>query len=209
MKLLVTAGPTREHIDDVRFLSNPSSGKIGFEVAAAGVRAGHDVTLVTGPVSLQDVPGAETVRVLSAREMAQACLSRFAECEAVVMTAAVCDYAPKERHAGKLKKSGKNLHIELCPTTDILEEMGRRKKEQLLVGFALEAENARENAKNKLRRKNLDFIVLNSPSTFAEDTIACEIIDRQGTGVRFERAAKKSLAEEIIRIVEKACSGTS
>jgi phosphopantothenoylcysteine decarboxylase/phosphopantothenate--cysteine ligase len=209
VKILVTAGPTREFFDDIRFLSNPSSGKMGYEIASAGARAGHEVILVSGPVSLKEFPEVETIRVVSSEQMAEACLERYAGCDAVVMTAAVCDYRPKQRHAGKMKKKTKAIRIELVPTTDILSEMGKRKKGQLLVGFALEVQDARENATAKLAAKNLDYIVLNSPGTFAEDTISCEIIDSQGRGTRRDNVPKRTLAEEIISLLELGHRGNT
>jgi len=209
VKILITAGPTREFLDDVRFLSNPSSGKMGFEVASTAAQAGHETVMVTGPVALPGPPGVEVVRVTSAEEMAEACLSRFSGCDAVVMTAAVCDYRPKERFRGKLKKKAQALNLELVPTTDILAEMGRRKEKQVLFGFALEVKAARVNAVSKLASKNLDYIVLNSPESFAEDKMSCEIIDRQGRGRRREGISKRKLAREIIGILEKIISGAS
>lgn len=219
MKILVTAGPTREFLDEVRFLSNPSSGKMGFEVAGACAGAGHGVTLVSGPVSLPDPPGVEVLRVVSADEMARACLDRFDDCDAVVMTAAVGDYRPKQRFEGKLKKKNDALQLDLVPTTDILAEMGRRKKSQILVGFALEAElrvehspgadGARRNATAKLVAKNLDYIVLNSPETFASETISCSVIDRAGKISPYSAIAKKALAREIVKLLESCYRGTS
>jgi phosphopantothenoylcysteine decarboxylase/phosphopantothenate--cysteine ligase len=219
VRILVTAGPTREFLDDVRFLSNPSSGKMGFSVAAAGAQAGHQVTLVTGPVTLPDPPGVEVVRVVSADEMAQECLSRFTGCDAVVMTAAVSDYRPKERLEGKLKKGAEPMRLELVPTTDILAQMGKRKKKQVLVGFALEAEvlvglapgadRARQNATAKLAAKNLDYIVLNSPEAFASETISCSVIDKAGKIRPYSAISKKALAHEIINLLETSHCETS
>jgi phosphopantothenoylcysteine decarboxylase/phosphopantothenate--cysteine ligase len=209
VKILVTAGPTREFLDDVRFLSNPSSGKMGFEVALAAADAGHEAVLVSGPAALPDPPGVEVVRVISAEEMAEACLSRFPDCDAVIMTAAVCDYRAKERLKGKLKKKAQTLNLELTPTTDILAEMGKRKAKQVLVGFALEVSAARINAVSKLAAKNLDYIVLNSPDSFAEDRMSCEIIDRHGRGKHRERISKRNLARELIKLLEKKGRGTS
>ncbi len=209
MKILVTAGPTREFIDDVRFLSNPSSGRMGFCVAAAAARAGHEVILVSGPVTLPDPPGMEVVRIVSAGEMADECFSRFADCDAAVMTAAVCDYRPKKRAPGKLKKGSGALVLELERTPDILEELGRRKTGQVLVGFALEVQEPRKNAEDKLARKNLDYVVLNAPETFGSDSVTCEIIGSGGMVGRFEMTAKESLARDIVRLVEEGRGGTS
>jgi phosphopantothenoylcysteine decarboxylase/phosphopantothenate--cysteine ligase len=209
MRILVTAGPTCEYLDDVRFLSNPSSGRMGFCVAGAAAQAGHEVILVSGPVSLADPPGCRMVRVTSAGEMACECFSHFADCDAVVMTAAVCDYRPKDRLPGKLKKGSAGLVLELERTPDILEELGKRKTTQKLVGFALEVQDALENATGKLARKNLDYIVLNSPETFGSERISCEIIGPQGSAGRFESITKQSLARKIIRLLEEGGGGTS
>lgn len=203
MRILVTAGPTREFLDDVRFLSNPSSGRMGFCVAEAAVQAGHEVILVSGPVSLEGPQGCRTVRVTSAEEMARECFLHFADCDAVIMTAAVCDYRPKDRAPGKLKKGSAGLVLELERTPDILEELGRRKTTQRLVGFALEVQDARRNAAGKFARKNLDYIVLNAPETFGSEKISCEIMGTRGSVGRFENITKQSLAREIIRLLEE------
>lgn len=207
--MLVTAGPTREFIDDVRFLSNPSSGKMGFSAAAACAKAGHEVVLVSGPVSLADPHGVEVVRVVSADQMAGECLARFPDCDAVVMTAAVCDYTPKERVSGKLKKKAQALRLDLVPTTDILAEMGKLKKKQVLIGFALEVQDARESALKKLAAKNLDYIVLNSPETFAAETITCSVIDRAGRIRPYNAISKEALADEIVKLLESGHCETS
>jgi len=162
-KALVTAGPTREPIDPVRYISNRSSGKMGFAVAQALASYGAEVTLVTGPASLNAPDGIKTVRVESAQEMSDACMKVFPHCDITVMAAAVADYAPEKYSAKKIKKSIADENLKLVKTQDILSELGKRKnKKQFLVGFALETENETENAKKKLREKNLDMIVLNS-----------------------------------------------
>jgi len=209
MRILVTAGPTREYLDDVRFLSNASSGVMGFSVAEAAVQSGHEVSLVSGPVILPDPHGAGVVRVISAEEMARECFQRFTDCDAVVMTAAVCDYRPNKQTTGKLKKGPGSFKLELERTPDILEELGRRKAKQILVGFALEVQEPRRNAENKLARKNLDYIILNTPETFGSEIITCEIIGSEGTVRRFEKVTKQSLAHEIIKLIEKGHGGTS
>jgi len=179
LKLLVSAGPTRESIDDVRFISNRSSGRMGFAVAGEAARRGHEVRLVAGPVSLAGPEGAERVDVESAREMAEEILARAPGADAVVMAAAVADYTPEEPRSGKLKKSPGPLVLKLVRTTDILRELGGKKQQgQLLVGFALEATAAaRGEAERKFREKNLDLIVLNSPSTFGSQRIEAGVFD--------------------------------
>jgi phosphopantothenoylcysteine decarboxylase/phosphopantothenate--cysteine ligase len=198
MRILVTAGPTREYLDAVRFLSNASSGKMGFACAAAAARAGHDVTLVTGPVALPDPAGVRTVRVVSADDMYRAVLKAYPRVDAAIMTAAVGDYRPAERFAGKLKKSSASLTLRLVRTRDILKEMGRRKGRRILVGFALEVQDAVHQALLKYKKKNLDYIVLNTPRTFAADRMDCRVY-REGEVVkRFTGASKTEVARWIV-----------
>ena len=194
MRVLVTAGPTREYLDAVRFLSNPSSGKMGFACAVAAADAGHDVTLVTGPVSLPDPPGLRTIRVVSADDMYRAVLKAYPKTEAVIMTAAVGDYRPAERLAGKLKKDSKSLTLKLVRTRDILKALGAKKGRRILVGFALEVQDAVHQALLKYKKKNLDYVVLNSPRTFAADRMDA-VVYREGQVLhRFRGATKESVA---------------
>ena len=160
-RVLVTAGPTREFLDPVRFISNPSSGRMGFAVARAAEHRGSEVTLVTGPVNLPDPPGMEVVRVITAHEMAQAVLDRVADAEIIVKTAAVSDYRPREIATHKIKKGDAEETLILEQNPDILREIGARKGNRFLVGFAAETRDLRENASQKLRKKNLDMIVGN------------------------------------------------
>lgn len=203
MNVLVTAGPTREYLDAVRFLSNASSGKMGFACAAAAARAGHDVTLVTGPVSLPDPKGVRTIRVVSAEEMYRAVRKAYPKIDAAIATAAVGDYRPAERLTGKLKKKPGPLTLKLVRTRDILQEMGARKGERVLVGFALEVQDAVENALLKYRKKHLDYIVLNTPRTFAADTMDCQVY-RDGELVkRFNGASKNAVARWIVSVLDR------
>jgi phosphopantothenoylcysteine decarboxylase/phosphopantothenate--cysteine ligase len=207
MRILVTAGPTREPLDAVRFLSNPSSGKMGFACARAARRAGHRVTLVTGPVALPDPPGVRTVRVTTALEMRRAVLAEYPGADAVVMTAAVGDYRPARRFAGKLKKDARVLTLRLVRTPDILRALGRRKGRRVLVGFALEVQDAVHQALLKYKRKNLDLVVLNSPRTFAADRMNA-VAYREGRVVRrFRGARKEAVARWIVRAVEALAAG--
>ncbi len=194
MRVLVTAGPTREYIDAVRFISNPSSGKMGFACAVAAADAGHEVTLVTGPVALPDPPGLRTVRVVSADDMYRAVMKAYPGTDAVIMTAAVGDYRPAERFAGKLKKDSKTLTLKLVRTRDILRALGAKKGKRVLVGFALEVKDAVHQAMLKVQKKNLDYIVLNSPRTFAADRMDC-VVYREGQVLkRFRGATKQTVA---------------
>lgn len=198
MRVLVTAGPTREPLDAVRFLSNASSGKMGFACARAAARAGHEVTLVTGPVALPDPPGLRTVRVVTAEEMYRAVMRAYPRTDAVVMTAAVGDYRPARPFAGKLKKGARTLTLELVRTRDILRALGDRKGSRVLVGFALEVQDAVHQALLKYKRKNLDLIVLNTPRTFAAERMDCAVY-REGRVVRrFRRAPKDAVARWLV-----------
>ncbi len=202
MRILVTAGPTREHLDDVRFLSNPSSGRMGFACARAAAAAGHRVTLVTGPVGLPDPRQVRTIRVTSAVEMHREAMRVFPLADAVIATAAVCDYRPARRIGGKMKKGPGRLTLALVRNPDILAEMGARKGPRVLVGFALEVQRARENALEKLRRKNLDAIVLNSPSSFGRGRVDATLITAGGLAIR-RAIGKRALAGRLVHLVER------
>jgi phosphopantothenoylcysteine decarboxylase/phosphopantothenate--cysteine ligase len=159
--ILITAGPTREHIDPVRFISNPSSGKMGFAIAQAAAQRGATVSLISGPSELPDPYNVRVIRVTSAKEMADAVFSLFDQADAVIKTAAVSDYRPKIQSDHKIKKGSDDIALTLEKTTDILKELGKRKKDQVLVGFAAETQSLHAYARQKLLEKNLDFIVGN------------------------------------------------
>ena len=201
--LLVTAGPTREYFDPVRFISNPSSGKMGYAVAEAARDRGARVILVSGPTALPDPWGVEVVHVERAEEMYEAVLERFPEADAVVMAAAVADWRPARTASEKTpKQEGANI-VELAPTPDILAELGRRKAPgQVLVGFAMETRAGHERARAKLERKNLDFIALNFPtragSAFGGDHNEVELIFPEGRVVATGLLSKREVAEHIL-----------
>ena len=202
MRVLITAGPTREHLDDVRFLSNPSTGAMGFACARAAAKAGLRVTLVTGPVGLADPPGVEVVRVTSALEMRAAAMKAYAGAGAVIATAAVSDYRPARRAKGKIKKGPARISLPMVRTPDILEEMGRRKNGRILIGFALETADEVANALGKLRRKRLDHVVLDSPAAFGADRIDATVIHADGSRESFRGIAKKDLAKLLVGLLE-------
>lgn len=203
MKVLITAGPTREKVDAVRFLSNASSGKMGYALADAARERGAEVTLISGPVALTAPAGVRLIRVESAAEMFDSVAAEFPDCDVLVMAAAVADYRPARVFPGKLKKTPGPLTIELERTVDILSEMGKRKRpNQILVGFAAETENLENYAREKLERKNLDFIAANLASEgFGTDTDTLLVFDRAGRKWRLGSAAKPELARSLLKIV--------
>jgi len=202
MTILITAGPTREYLDDVRFLSNASSGKMGYAIAQAAVEAGHEVILVSGPVALGRPAGCEFHSVESTAEMYDLCLAQFPRCAGAIGAAAVCDYRPRERRSGKIAKSGQALQLELVETPDILAELGRRKEHRWIVGFALESQNPRENALRKLHAKACDAIVLNHPSAIGTESTSAELIDSSGATVATWRAGKIDMARRLIAWID-------
>lgn len=205
-KALVTAGPTYEAIDPVRFIGNHSSGKMGVAIADELLSRGAEVTLVLGPSVLEVRDGIKTVRVRSAIEMLNACLTEFDDKDITVMSAAVADYTPMNVAGEKIKKNTDSLSVELKKTTDILKELGNKKSAgQLLVGFALETNNEREYALNKLNSKNADLIVLNSLNDtgagFGHDTNKITIFDRNGNEYSFGTKSKREVAADIVNTI--------
>jgi phosphopantothenoylcysteine decarboxylase / phosphopantothenate---cysteine ligase len=208
MKVLVTAGPTYEPIDPVRFIGNHSSGKMGIALSKELANRGAEVSLVMGPSSLSvSVPGVHLQKVQTAEEMYDACMAEFHRSDVAIMSAAVADYTPVARAKEKIKKTGDNLTIELVKTKDILKSLGDQKKNgQILVGFALETTNEKEYALKKLEGKNADLIVLNSLNDegagFGFDTNKITIFEKNGQQLDFERKPKQQVAKDIVdRIV--------
>jgi phosphopantothenoylcysteine decarboxylase/phosphopantothenate--cysteine ligase len=212
LRALVTAGPTHESIDAVRFIGNRSSGKMGFAIAKRLAELGAAVTLVSGPVSLSTPhPAVGRKNIETAEELLAVCLEESATADIIVMSAAVADYRVANQLLGKLKKGDESLVLELEPTVDILAELGRRKSEtQILVGFALESDNEIEHARGKLQRKNLDLIVLNSlrdeGAGFGHDTNQITLIDKQNNLVRFELKSKSEVAHDIVEKIIALCA---
>jgi len=208
-KILVTAGPTYEAIDPVRFIGNHSTGKMGFDIANAAAMEGAEVILITGPTHLK--AGEESIKVIrveSAQEMYDACHEYFGNADAVVAAAAVADYRPRTVAAQKIKKNEGSMSLELEKTKDILASLGEKKKSQYLVGFALETENEIEHAKQKIRKKNLDLIVLNSLNDkgagFGKPTNKVTFIDSNFTIEPLELKTKEEVAHDIINKIKKA-----
>jgi phosphopantothenoylcysteine decarboxylase/phosphopantothenate--cysteine ligase len=203
-RILINAGPTREPIDPVRFISNFSSGKMGIALADAAAEYGAHVDLVLGPVDIAPVNSkVNIIHVTTAESMAAECTSRFMDCDIAILSAAVADFTPEEVQNSKIKKDGNELVLRLKPTTDIASSLGKIKKHsQILAGFALETDNEIEHATEKLARKNLDIIILNSlresGAGFGHDTNKITIIDRYNNIDKFELKSKKEAAEDIL-----------
>lgn len=204
-KILITAGPTYEKIDPVRFIGNYSSGKMGFALAESCARRGAEVVLITGPVALslqnRDI---ERINVESADEMYKMVMTRFPEVDGAIFCAAVADFTPEQVENQKLKRGADDLYLKLKPTTDIAASAGKIKKpEQFIVGFALETNDEEKNAIDKMERKNFDFIVLNSlqdpNSGFGFDTNMVSIIHRSGLKKHFELKNKLDVADDIVK----------
>ncbi len=199
MRILITAGPTREYIDDVRYLSNASSGRMGYAVAQSALDAGHEVVLVTGPVDLVPPTGCDVRHVMTTAQMRDASISAFPECDGVIAAAAVCDYMPLKRRSGKMTKTGEPISIELIETDDVLAQLGADRGHRWVVGFALEAENARENALQKLRAKNCDVVVLNSPQAIGADTNDVQLLGAAGETLAHWQGLKADVASELVK----------
>jgi len=201
-KLLITAGPNREPLDPVRYLSNRSSGKMGYALARAAIRRGAEVALISGPTELEPPAGARLTSVTTAAEMRHAVLEEFSECTAVIMAAAVSDYRPVDFARKKIKRGKGPIELRLEPNPDILQEISARKNGKMLVGFAAETGELVANAAKKLKDKNLDMIVANNVSEagagFDVDTNVATILDRDGTVRSLPLMSKDELAEQIL-----------
>ena len=201
--MLVTAGPTREHVDPVRYLTNESSGRMGFEIAAAAARAGDRVTLVTGPVALETPPGVRRIDVTSARQMLAAARAVFARADALFMCAAVADWRPRRRRAGKWRKDEQDSEVaflELVKNPDILATLARGKGKRLVVGFALETGAGVPRARAKLARKNADYVVLNDPSALGARATRITLLGRDGSLRRLGLRSKRAVAELLVEL---------
>lgn len=205
IRCLITAGPTREFIDPVRFISNPSTGKMGFAMAEAALQAGWNVDLVAGPVALEEPDGAILYPVTTAEEMFHQVDALFDACDVFIMSAAVSDFRPVRTHAQKEKKGEASMAIEFERTADILMAMSKRKLQQTVVGFAAETHDVIRYAKEKLELKNLDFIVANqvgqTGAGFAADSNEVTLIAADGSSVKLGPASKSAIAAELIALV--------
>ena len=211
MHILITAGGTREYIDPVRFISNASSGRMGCALARAAIKAGHKVTLITAPTAQRPPNAAKVVNVETTTEMFEAVKKYFDRCDCLIMTAAVADYTPVRSARTKLKKSDQRLTIKLKPTPDILKWAGKNKNEgrrtrgegRIVVGFALEDKAVRARAEKKLRDKNLDMIVANTPAAIGADRSDIHIRTPDSPWIRVENATKAATAKRVVALAAK------
>ena len=203
MRFLITAGPTREHLDDVRFLSNASSGRMGYAIARAAARAGHQVHLVSGPVSLPPPAGVHLIRVTSTAEMYRACAKLFPKVYCLIGAAAPADYTTIRRARGKSKKSRGARALRLKPTVDILATLGARKRRQVIIAFALEVRNALPNARRKLVMKNADAILLNAPEAMGAARSSGLIITRAGSSLPLRDLTNAQIGRRLVRLAEE------
>ena len=213
-KIIVTAGPTIEPIDPVRFISNPSSGKMGFSIARAAEHRGAEVTLVSGPTHLADPMNVTTIRVRTAAQMARRVFQLMENADVIIKSAAVCDYGPKESKAHKVKKGKSEMVLRLQQNKDILKTLGQKKKHQVLVGFAAETRDLKKNATQKLAEKNLDIIVGNlvgsADSGFEADTNTVTLFFKDGTAESLPTMDKLEVAHILLdRIVAKVLSAAA
>ena len=212
MHFLITAGGTREYIDPIRFISNASSGKMGYALALAAIKAGHKVTLVSAS-DLQPPVGVDFIGVDSAAEMLEAVKRHFSRCDCLIMAAAVSDYTPAEPAKTKIKRSNKPITIKLKPTPDILKWAGTHKNSKfeirnskfrprrLVVGFALEDKNLRRNAEKKLKEKNLDMIIADTPAAIGSDRASVQIKTPDHKWLKLPHAIKTTIAQKIIDLL--------
>ncbi len=209
LNILITTGPTREYIDPVRFISNPSTGRMGLVIANASLRKAHKVTLISGPVYLEPPKGIEFYRVTSAIEMRDIVLKKLPSSDVFFACSAVCDYRPVYLRRAKIKKKKRVFNLKLTSNPDILKEALNCKKGKIFVGFALESENLIANALAKLKRKNLDIIVANeiTPESvpFGNGKIGVVIINRDGRMDRYKEITKLKLAKILLDKVERIC----
>lgn len=210
IRCLVSAGPTREFFDPVRFLSNPSSGKMGYALAAAAREIGWEVELVSGPVSLPEPDGVSVTRVVTGQEMYEAINQRFDDCDILIMTAAIMDYRPREIADHKIKKFELTMVIEMEPVIDVLATVARRKSRQLIVGFAAETDHLEEFARRKLMAKNADYIVANqiggAESAFGKDVNTILLLSRDAEPASIGPLSKKELARRLVALFKNKLS---
>jgi len=202
VRFLITAGPTREPIDPVRYISNRSSGKMGYAIAEAAIEAGHEVVLISGPVDVDRPRGVAVIPISTSDEMFEAVSRHTSRCDILVMCAAVADYKPAKVAKNKIKKRGENISLELVPTRDILASLPKD-RQYLAVGFAAETENVEDNAQKKLREKNCDIVVANDALIAMEsEENEVTILFRDGEIKRISRDSKRIISRDLVKVFE-------
>jgi phosphopantothenoylcysteine decarboxylase / phosphopantothenate---cysteine ligase len=202
-RILITSGPTRQYLDPVRYLTNASSGRMGCALAAAALEAGHEVIVVSGPVDVEYPACAEVIPIASTEEMLAACLEVFGRCDGLIGAAAPCDYRPVRKATHKISKTGKPLVLELVETPDVVATLAASRESQWMVAFALETEDRRMRAMQKLERKSCDLIVLNGPGAIHAAQTQVEILDRSGRVLANLSGSKDVVARGIIRAIQE------
>jgi len=202
-RILITSGPTRQYLDPVRFLSNASSGRMGAALAAAALEAGHDVVVVSGPVSIEYPKAAEVVPVVSTEQMLAESLRVFAECNGLIAAAAPCDYRPVMVASQKIRKTGKPLRVELVETPDVVAVLAATRQSQWIVAFALETEDPRIRALQKLEQKDCDLIVVNGPEAIDSPSTSLEVLAPDGAVLGSFAGSKTTVAQQVFAIIQK------
>lgn len=203
-RILITSGPTRQYLDPVRYISNASSGMMGSEIARAALDAGHSVTIVSGPVTIEYPAGAVVIPVMTTQEMLEACVREFDGADGAIGVAAPCDFQPVKVLEQKIKKTGEPLVLELIQTPDVVATLGARKRvNQWVVGFALETEDAYFRAVTKLHKKCCDLVVLNGPTAINSDSNSVEVIDPAGHVIARFAGAKTSVCQAIFAEIQR------
>jgi phosphopantothenoylcysteine decarboxylase / phosphopantothenate---cysteine ligase len=206
-RILITSGPTRQYLDPVRYLTNASSGRMGQALAEAAMAAGHQVVIVSGPVDVKYPAAAEVRQVVSTEDMLAECLKIFPECDGLIAVAAPCDYRPRTVATQKIRRTGGPLELRLVETADIVARLAAIKTRQWLVAFALETEDRRMRAMQKLERKRCDMIVVNGPAAVHAQNTRVEVIAKQGGVLAELSGSKRHVAKEIFEIVEERLIG--
>jgi len=202
-RILITSGPTRQYLDPVRYLTNASSGQMGAALAAAVIEAGHEALVVSGPVDIAYPEKAEVVSVQSTEDMLEACLKIFPSCDGLIAAAAPCDYRPVTVARHKIRKTGDPLKLQLVETPDVVATLGAAKNAQWMVAFALETDDPRIRAMQKLERKNCDLIVVNGPRAVHAPDTQVEILDASGRVAATFTGGKPQVARQIYRLIEE------
>ncbi|HYW81554.1 MAG TPA: phosphopantothenoylcysteine decarboxylase [Thermoguttaceae bacterium] len=202
-RILITSGPTRQYLDPVRYLTNASSGRMGAALASAALNAGHEVVVVSGPVDVEYPPQARIIPVVSTEEMLEACLDVFPDCDGLIGVAAPCDYRPVVVSPQKIRKTGEPLQLHLVETPDVVALLGAVKQSQRMVAFALETEDLRMRALQKLERKSCDLIVVNGPDAMHARDADVEVINVEGKVLVSASGSKQRVAEEIFQVIQQ------